>query len=72
MAGLSQQDSCRDGEKNADSARSTTPEFWIGYRVERVGGTVYISDDEGDVAQVLTVDQARAFGQAILKEVNDE
>lgn len=49
-------------------ARSTTPEFWRGYRVEAVGETVYLENEAG--VEAFTEEQAEAYALAILAEIH--
>lgn len=50
-----------------ESAVPSEPEFWRGYRVERVGGNVYLSNEAG--TECFTLDTAEAYALAILAEV---
>lgn len=53
-----------------DEPRSLSPEFWRGYRVERVGGTVYLENEAG--VEAFTKGQAEAYARAILLELQSE
>lgn len=48
----------------------TTPEFWRGYRVSRVGGTVYLENEAG--VEAFTEAEAEAYALAIIAEIHGD
>lgn len=63
-------DSFIEDPEERHESQVSSPDFWRGYRVERVGGTVYLENEAG--VEAFTPKQAEGYALAILLELHGD